>query len=219
MQASTTRPESTSLFAAARQIIAQREAQPDEAEPVPTVDIKPGIERALKRSRLNAEAPSSIAEAAARGVATVEGTVIAIDTIREYLEEALELVAQAGATRDSEKRAMIADRYGELLSHIDTVAAAARFEGLNLIDASRDCFTIDLPAAGQPRHEIGHVSLVTGARGLALRQAPTQFASDGEIAAARDALLAAITRLERATQTFLNEASVLAPFLVTRPRH
>lgn len=219
MQASTTRPESTSLFAAARRIIAQREAAPDDAHAVATVDIQPGIERALKRTRLNAEAPSSIAEAAARGVAAVEGTVIAIDTIREYLEEALELLTQASATTDNEKRAIVADRYGELLSHVDTVAAAARFEGLNLIDGSRDCFTIDLPAAGQPRHEIAHVSLITGAKGLALRRVTAQFASDAEITATRDALLAAATRLERATQTFLNEASVLAPYLVAPPRH
>lgn len=209
------RVEAQDLFAYARRVLSGNKEAPVEA-PVDPVDIRSGIDRALRQVR-KAHTSASFAETAARAVATVEGTLVAIDSIHTYLSEALELTAEALAHPDETKRAMIADRYEELRSRIDTVAAGATFEGVNLIDGARKAIEVMIPEGGQPRHAIGHITLVAGERGLSLKSPSELFASNDEIEAARLSLLAARQRLERAAETFLNQASVLAPHLAQDP--
>lgn len=205
------RAEAQGLFAYARRVLSREEAPVD--APVDPVDIRSGIDRALRQTRRGPAMPASFTESAARAVATVEGTLVAINSIHSYLTEALELTAEALAHPDTTKRAMIADRYEELRQHIDTVAAGATFEGVNLIDGARAAIELVLPDGGQPRHAIGHVTLVAGERGLSLKSPSEHFASNDEIEAARLTLFAARQRLERAAETFLNQASVVAPHM------
>ena len=205
------RVDAQGLFAYARRVLSGKEA-PVEA-PVEPVDIRSGIDRALRQARRGAFMSGTLAETAARAISTVEGTLVAIDSIGTYLSEALELTADALTDADATKRAMIADRYEELRSRIDTVAAGATFEGVNLIDAARGAIEVTLPDGGQPRHAIGHITLVAGERGLSLKAPSELFASNDEIEAARMSLFAARQRLDRAAETFLNQASILAPHL------
>ena len=205
------REEAQGLFSYARRVLSGNKEEPIEA-PIDPVDIRSGIDRALRQVR-KITAPASVTEAAARAVSTVEGTLVAIDSIHSYLSEALDLTAEALAHPDETKRAMIADRYEELRSRIDTVAAGATFEGVNLIDGARSAIEVTLPDGGQPRHAIGHITLVAGERGLALKAPSELFATNDEIEAARLSLFAARQRLDRAAETFLNQASVLAPHL------
>jgi hypothetical protein len=205
------RAEAQGLFAYARRVLSRAESPVD--APVDPVDIRSGIDRALRQSRRTSGAPTTFTETAARAVATVEGTLVAIDSIHFYLSEALELTAEALAHPDATKRAMIADRYEELRQHIDTVAAGATFEGVNLIDGARAAIELVMPDGSHPRHAIGHITLVAGERGLSLKAPSEHFASDDEIDATRQTLVAARQRLERAAETFLNQASVVAPHL------
>lgn len=205
------REEAQGLFSYARRILSGNKEEPIEA-PIDPVDIRSGIDRALRQVRKVA-APASVTEAAARAVSTVEGTLVAIDSIHSYLSEALDLTAEALAHPDETKRAMIADRYEELRSRIDTVAAGATFEGVNLIDGARKTIEVMMPEGGHPRHAIGHITLVAGERGLSLKSPSELFATADEIEAARLSLFAARQRLERAAETFLNQASMLAPVL------
>lgn len=211
MSVTTRRAEAESLFAYARRVLSGNELPP--AAPVEPVDIRSGIDRALRQTRRTPTTPTTTEEAAARAVAAVEGTLVAIDSIHDYLREALDLTSAALAAPDTTKRAMIADRYEELRSRIDTVAAGAVFEGVNLIDAGRNSIEIKLPAAGEPRHSIGHITLVAGERGLSLKAPSELFSSNDEVDMARTSLLAARERLNKAADTFLNQASVLAPHL------
>jgi flagellin-like hook-associated protein FlgL len=167
----------------------------------------------LRHARKPQTTPRTVEEAAARAVFAVEGTLVAIDTIHEYLVEALDLTTEALRTPDTQKRAMIADRYEQLRSNIDTVAAGASFQGVNLIDGGRDALEVRMPLAGEPRHAISHITLVAGERGLSIKSPSELFASEDEIEAARQTLIAARHRLDRATDTFLNQASMLAPHL------
>jgi hypothetical protein len=206
------RDEAQGLFAYARRVLSGDKEEPVEA-PIEPVDIRSGIDRALRLTRRGSVAAATLAETAARAVATVEGTLVAIDSIHNCLSEALELTAEALAHPDETKRAMIADRYEELRSRIDTIAGGATFEGVNLIDGARKAIEVTIPECGQPRHAIGHITLVAGERGLALKAPSELFASNDEVEAARMSLLSARQRLERAAETFLNQASVLAPHL------
>lgn len=208
------RDEAQGLFAYARRVLSRQE-EPANA-PVDPVDIRSGIDRALRHTR-PASVPATFAESAARAVSTVEGTLVAIDTIHDYLSEALDLTAAALSHPDTTKRAMVADRYEELRSRIDTVAAGATFEGVNLIDGARGAIELTMPEGGQPRHAIGHITLVAGERGLSLKSPAEQFSSNDEVEAARLSLFAARQRLDRAAETFLNQASLLAPHLGQTP--
>jgi hypothetical protein len=211
MSVTTRRAEAESLFAYARRVLSGTEEAP--AAPVEPIDIRSGIDRALRHTRRAPATPKTTEEAAARAVSAVEGTLVAIDSIHDYLREALDLAASAMAAPDATKRAMIADRYEELRSRIDTVAAGATFEGVNLIDAGRDSIEVKLPAAGEPRHSIGHITLVAGERGLSLKAPSELFSSNDEVEITRTSLMAARERLNKAAETFLNQASVLAPHM------
>jgi hypothetical protein len=204
------REEAKGLFSFARRVLSGKEEPVD--APVDPVDIRSGIDRALRHVR-HTWTPTSVVEASARAVSTVEGTLVAIDTIHGYLSEALELTAEALSHPDETKRAMIADRYEELRSRVDTVAGGATFEGVNLIDGARGSIEVIIPEGGHPRHAIGHITLVAGERGLSLKAPSELFASNDEIEAARLSLFAACQRLDRAAETFLNQASLLAPYL------
>jgi hypothetical protein len=208
------RNEAQGLFSYARRVLGREETTD---APVDPVDIRSGIDRALRQAKRGAYTAPTFAETAARAVSTVEGTLVAIDTIHSYLTEALELTAAALTHPDVTKRAMIADRYEELRQHIDTVAAGATFEGVNLIDAARGAIELTLPDGGQPRHAIGHITLVAGERGLSLKSPSEQFSSNDEVEAARLSLFAARQRLDRAAETFLNQASLLAPHFGASP--
>jgi flagellin-like hook-associated protein FlgL len=203
--------EAQDLFKYARRVLSPKEEPVIEA-PIEPVDIRSGIDRALRQTRRGSYSVVTLAEQAARAVSTVEGTLVAIDSIHNFLSEALDLTAEALANPDVTKRAMVADRYEELRSRIDTVAGGATFEGVNLIDGNRSSIEVILPDGGHPRHAIGHITLVAGERGLALN-ASELFATNDEIEAARMSLHAARQRLDRAAETFLNQASVLAPHL------
>lgn len=209
------RVEAQGLFAYARRVLSGKEEPVD--APVDPVDIRSGIDRVLRQTRRGTPMPASFAETAARAISTVEGTLVAIDSINDYLTEALDLTAAALSHPDITKRAMIADRYEELRTRIDTVAAGATFEGVNLIDGARATIELTVPEGGQPRHAVGHITLVAGERGLSLKAPSEQFASNDEIEAARLSLFAARQRLDRAAETFLNQASMLAPHLATTP--
>ena len=206
------RQEAQGLFKFARRVLTPKEEEVIEA-PVEPVDIRSGIDRALRQTRRGSYAVVTLAEQAARAVSTVEGTLVAIDTIHNFLSEALDLTAEALSNGDVTKRAMVADRYEELRSRIDTVAGGATFEGVNLIDGNRGSIEVILPDVGHPRHAIGHITLVAGERGLALKAPSELFSTNDEIEAARASLQAARQRLDRAAETFLNQASVLAPHL------
>jgi hypothetical protein len=135
MHASATHAGARTLFERARRVLAGHdEPAPPQEGPV---DIRFGIDRVLRNTRKPKATPGTVEEAAARAVTAVEGTLVAIDTINEYLMEALDLTTEALKTSDPAKRAMIADRYEELRSNIDTVAAGASFQGVNLIGGRR----------------------------------------------------------------------------------
>lgn len=208
--------EAQDLFKYARRVLSPKEEPVMEA-PVEPVDIRSGIDRALRQTRRGSYSVVTLAEQAARAVSTVEGTLVAIDSIHSYLSEALDLTAEALAHPDETKRAMIADRYEELRSRIDTVAAGATFEGVNLIDGARKTIEFTIPEGGHPRHAIGHITLIAGERGLSLKSPSELFATNDEIEAARLSLFAARQRLDRAAETFLNQASLLAPHLNQGP--
>lgn len=211
MPATRSTADVRSLFERARRILARNQGRSTPTtEPL---DMRPNIDRALYQLGKRPTPPSSLEIAAARAVSTVEGTLVAIDMIHEYLVEALELTTQALQTDDPSARALFADRYEWLRMQIDTVAGGASFEGVNLIDAGQDAIEISLAPPGNRRHSINHIALVAGERGLSLTTPTGHFLSNSEMDTTLQVLMSARQRLDRASETLLNQASMLAPHL------
>jgi hypothetical protein len=199
------------LFAMARRILAGD--QPPPPPPTEAIDLRSGIGRAIKSARNAGAGAQSVAAAAARAIGVVEGTLVATDSIDAALSEAQDAVSHALAAASPETRALCAQRFADLAARIDTIVAGATFDGVNLINLSRDNIEIVTPIGGQPHHAIGHIVLTTNERGLNLKLPRGGFREDAEIEAVAAALMRARARLIKAADTFLNQASCLAPLM------
>jgi hypothetical protein len=199
------------LFAVARRILAgdeQTAPPPSEA-----IDLKSGIGRALKSARNSASGAQTVASAAARAIGVVEGTLVATDSVDAALSEAQDAVSHALAATAPETRALCAQRFVDLVNRIDTIVNGATFDGTNLINMSRDNIEIVTPIGGRPHHAIGHIVLAANERGLNLKLPKGAFLEDAEIESVAAALTRARARLIKAADTFLNQASCMAPLL------
>jgi hypothetical protein len=199
------------FFAAARKILAGRVAAPEPAaEPV---DMKNGIGRALRHANSSQQSTRSMAEKAARAIAVVEGTLVAADAIDAALSEMQDVVSHALAAQHADTRLLCAQRFAALTERVDAVVNGATIDGVNLINLSRDNIELVSPVGGRPHHAISHIVLAPGERGLNLKIPRGGFREDHEIEAAGHALTRARARLIKAADTFLNQASCLAPLL------
>jgi hypothetical protein len=205
------REDASGLFALARRILSGGEATPE--APVEPIDMKNGIGRALRHVKSARQTTRSAAEKAALAIAVVEGTLVATDAVDAALSEMQDVVSHALAAQEPEARLLCAQRFANLIERIDTIVAGAVFDGVNLIDLGRGSIDLVSPIGSQPRHAIGHIVLVTGERGLNLKAPSQGFVADAEIEATGHALTRARARLIKAADTFLNQASCLAPLL------
>jgi hypothetical protein len=199
------------LFALARKILAG--AREPQDEPAQHVDLKDGIGRAVRHAKSSRVSARDLVEKAARAIAVVEGTLAATDAIDAALGEMQDVVSHALAAQDVNARQLCAQRYAALIGRIDATVAQSSFDGTNLIDLSRDNIELVSPVGGRPHHAISHIVLVTGERGLNLKSPHSGFRDDAEIEAAGHTLMRARARLIKAADTFLNQASCLAPLL------
>ena len=209
LQVTNSYDDTSSVFALARRILSG--AHKAEAQ-VPDVDIQSGIGRALRQASC-VTAAQSLRHKAAHAIGVVEGTLIATDAIDGCLCEAQELISQALATQDTGARALIAGRFTDLVNRIDELANAATFSEINLISGGKDKIELICPIGAQPRHAIGHIVLMAGERGLGLKLPRNNFRDNQSIEQAALQLTRARARLFKAADTFLNQASMLAPYL------
>lgn len=195
----------------ARKILAGGHDTP--AAPVEPIDMKNGIGRALRHAKSQQQSARSSVEKAARAIAVVEGTLVATDAVDAALAEMQDVVSHALAAQDVDARLLCAQRYAALIERTDTIVNGAVFDGVNLINLGRDNIELISPVGGRPHHAISHIVLVSGERGLNLKPPRGGFREDQEIEAAGHALTRARARLIKAADTFLNQASCLAPLL------
>jgi hypothetical protein len=199
------------LFAMARRVLAGGDATPE--PPVEAIDMKSGIGRALRHAKSSQAAARNMVEKAARAISVVEGTLVATDAVDAALAEMQDIVSHALAAQDADARLLCAQRFAALIERIDTIVNGAMFDGVNLINLGRDNIELVSPIGGRPHHAISHIVLVSGERGLNLKIPRGGFREDQEIEASGYALTRARARLIKAADTFLNQASCLAPLL------
>lgn len=205
------REQAGGLFALARRVLAGGEATPE--PPAEPIDLKSGIGRALRLAKNGQQNANSMMEKAAQAISVVEGTLVATDAIDAALSEMQDVVSHALAAQDPDARLLCAQRFCDLIERIDTIVAGAAFDGVNLIDLGRGSIDLISPVGGNPRHSISHIVLAANERGLNLSPPRQGFRTDAEVEATGQALTRARARLIKAADTFLNQASCLAPYL------
>ena len=199
------------LFARARRILGGGQETPE--APAEPMDMKNGIGRALRHAKSSHHSARSQVEKAARAISIVEGTLVATDAVDMALSEMQDVVSHALAAQEPAARMLCAQRFTTLIERIDTIVAGAVFEGVNLINLSRDNIELISPVGGRPHHAISHIVLAAGERGLNLKVPRQGFREDEEIEAAGYALTRARARLIKAADTFLSQVGCLAPLL------
>lgn len=190
--------------------------EPPPAEEAPSV-TPAAMQRAL-RSAATARGSFTAAELGRRiatALSTIETSVLAIDALMDRLREAADLVADAGASTDDGRRALLAGRYDDIRAEIDAIAGSASHNRVNLIAGRRIAgklasFDIPFDEDGRSGIAIQVVNLTTDEAGLALSPPRSAFADDGEIAAIAREIEAARETAARTSDRFADHAALIS---------
>ncbi len=149
-------------------------------------------------------------DAIIHAVGALEAAAMAVDGLTDVLSEARELVESASETESEAKRALIAERYDEVLGAIGPITAAADFDGVNLVDDSQDALSVAVDGPGDITFAVAHVKLTLGDGGLDLPPPREAFSTDDEIIRIRDAVAEALGRINTLGERFCADAAMLA---------
>ncbi len=176
---------------------------------LPEVDIASGVDRALRKPVITAEAPSeNEKENPVRdALGAIEAALYAIDRIRDTLEQACEVAISAKDIEDAGGRALLAEHYDELRLSVDYTIEQADPRAAILIGKSQRHLDVNL--GGTTRYSVSPVRLDASERGLALSPPRDAFATYEEITQALDQLDHALARADRAAANYCRDAQYL----------
>lgn len=186
------------------------------AEETPSV-TPAAMQRALRsaattRGSFNA---AELGQRIATALSTIETSVLAIDALTDRLREAADLVADAGASTDDGRRALLAGRYDDIRAEIDAIAGSASHNRINLIAGRRIAgklasFDIPFDEDGRSGIAIQVVNLTTNESGLSLSPPRSAFADDEEIAAIAREIDAARETALKVSDRFADHAALIS---------
>ena len=193
-----------------------RNLEPPPAENGPPV-TQAAMQRALRATAVTKGSYNAVelGERIATALSTIETSVLAIDAIMDRLREAADLVADAGASADDGRRALLAGRYDEIREEIDAIAGSSTHNRVNLIAGRRiggKAASFDIAFDGEERSGVAiHiVNLTTGEAGLSLSPPRDAFAPDEEIAAIAAEIEAARATAARVSDRFADHAALIS---------
>lgn len=177
----------------------------EEAAPELVIDVaRARLALARKGRHAGPQAP-----AIRLALGAIEDALISVDAIRAALDEAFELTHEALGDAEEGRRALYAERYDDLRRAINEACGASAPQPDCLTAHAKARLEVVLDPTGRSRHVVRGADLSAGAQGLDLPPPLGAFAQDDEIAAVRTAIGAALHRLDRAAQIFLDDASAL----------
>lgn len=181
--------------------------------PEPSGEPPPSLQRVARASGRIAALDLEVQEAVADGLSAIENALLASDTVRAILKEALDLAEDAATIPDLSQRALLAERYEALREGVNRAAELAGYGTVNLANGSRAILEITLDRAGKARHAVRAVDLTNGPKGFDLPEATDEFGTPAELSEIRRALENALTRVDRAAAVFLDDSAVLVSAL------
>jgi len=173
-------------------------------------DTSAGIARALKHAA--AKDPVAARERVRRieqAIEALEAAAQGVDALSAGLDEARELAISAQDSASPAKRALIAERFNDIVEGLDEGVDAAGAETLNLIDGGASDISIHLEDANGAVFAVRGANLSRQRGGLSLDPAREAFAEDAEIEHALSQLARAEARLDGLAERFCGDAAFL----------
>jgi hypothetical protein len=190
--------------------------EPPPAEQAPSV-TQAAMRRALRSAtgHTGSFTAAELGQRIATALSTIETSVLAIDALTDRLREAADLVADAGASADDGRRALLAGRYDDIRAEIDAIAGSASHNRINLIAGRRiggklASFDIPFDQDGRSGIAIQVVNLTTDETGLALSPPRSAFADEEEIATIAREIEAARETAAKVSDRFADHAALIS---------
>ena len=172
------------------------------------IDLSASLVRALHNPLKTAAAPTKTRpDAEIRTALTnIEATFYAIDAIRELLVEACQLVLKAKDIDDLAGRSLLAEQYDEMRERLNGIIAALDPEADALIGPTAKPLQVTLNAS---TYMVQTCRLDISETGLNLTPPAMAFESLSEIAAKLGELDGAVSKVDRASQFYMQDAQFL----------
>ena len=181
---------------------------------LPEIDVHAGVSRALRDTHANKpETPAQPIDEnnpIRLALGAIEAALYAIDSVRDILEQACDVVISAKDVEEPGGRALLAERYDEMRASIDEAIDSADQRAKTLISKSHR--HIDVSLDGKARYSISAMRLDASEKGLNLSPPRDAFARIEEIDATLDELDGALARADRAAAGYCKDAQ----FLISR---
>lgn len=186
-----------------------RKAPP--APEMPPMDVASGVNRALRGSAATFDqGRGEIAESLKTTLATIESALFAVDTIRDILEQALDIAQSALNVSEPGGRALLAESYDEARLALGEAVEKLDAQAAGLIGKAPH--NIDVKLGGKAHYSVSAVRLDLSPKGLHLDPPREAFASNDEIERVLSEIDTALQRADRAASAFCRDAQ----FLISR---
>lgn len=182
--------------------------KPAAEEPdMPAMDVAGGVSRAL-RPRPSGDAPRRDEDDTIRAaLGTIESALFAVDTVRDILEQALDVVHTASDVDDPGGRALLAESYDDIRLSIARTIEALDPRAAALVGKAPH--NLDVKLGGKAHYSVSAYRLDLSAKGLHLDPPREAFATKEEIARVVAEIDAALKKADRAASAFCRDAQFL----------
>ncbi len=177
----------------------------------PVADTASAVTRALRHAAVKDDHYRRRQIETVRGaIAALEAAAQGVDAVSAAIGEARELTQSAAETQSQAKRALIAERFNDVIEGVDGAVRRSGAGEINLIDDGRDEIEIDLEQIGGAKLAVRHTRLTRGPGGLILSPVENAFSEDEEIARAQAELDRASARVDGLAERFCADAAFLS---------
>lgn len=181
--------------------------QPRENEPTHEIDTMAGLNRVLRMAAPNGDAGDTFADPIRDALASIEAALYAIDSVREVIDQAYEVVLSAQNVEDAGGRALLAESYDELRQQITKVLDELDERAATLLGKNQH--NLEVKLGGKAQYSISPTRLDLSARGLNLEPPRDAFATFDEITAVLGELDSALNKADRAAAGYCRDAQFL----------
>lgn len=174
---------------------------------MPAMDIAGGVSRVL-RPRLAADTPRKDEDDTIRAaLATIESALFGVDTLRDILEQALDVVHTATDVDEAGGRALLAESYDDIRLSISKTIESLDPRAAALIGKAPH--NLDVKLGGKAHYSVSAYRLDLSAKGLNLDPPRDAFSTKEEIERVVAEIDTALKKADRAASALCRDAQFL----------
>ncbi len=181
----------------------------DDDHDLPEINMQAGLSRVLRGvgGTKEEEAPTDDNNPIRGALSAIEATLYTIDSIRDILEQACDVVVSAKGVEDAGGRALLAERYDEMRVSINKAIESADERAKTLIGKPHRHFDVNL--GGKAHYSVSAMRLDASEQGLNLSPPRDAFATYDEIEQSLEELDKALGRADRTAAGYCRDAQFL----------